>query len=522
MPEVGLIITGEDKATAMLESIGRAGKSSLEGIRGAAGKATDAFAMLGKATVIFNQAMELGKKALETFRIVIGDTIRTALDFRKLGDPAIEAFKHMERQALILRARLGDILIPLAQGLHDAFVGVGNGVVEWINANRKLIATNIATWMADVARITIDGVAWGALQVTKAYKGWLVVIGTVQKAVNVFFSLWVNFIADTAGALGSLIGLVDKGLGGALDNVAESAALLAAEFDEAGETALAGYGDQVIAIEELERKLIEYKDIAIDFVGEAELAMHKRIKASRIGGIKTIEEQTDAIEELGEAADAAGRIQVSASNIAGAALARVKEQYALLGKELDVEQKRMVELGSTIEANALFIGDQFAKVVTGSQSMAQAVANSTISVVKQGIMAAAASAAAKQLDAHAFIPFVGILIGSAAAAAMFGVVQSYMGKFDTGGIFRSASGSGVATLHDKERVLSQQQTQSFDRLVEWLTASRPAMAGAGTGAPQVNNFDFRSMIPRRGVELQRAVLEIDKTQKKLKRRGRVR
>ena len=493
MAEVGVDVVATDNASAMFESIGNAGKASLEGLRGAASKAGDAFKMMGKATVVFNQALELGRKAMNAFRILVSDSIKTALNFRKIGDPAIEAFKNLERNAQILRARLGDVLIPIAQGLMDAFNGVGNSVVDWINMNRKLIATNIADWMKTIAEVAVKGVAQGILWVSRAWSGWLEIINTVKAGVSKFFALWASSIADATDVFASFVALFDESMAASISNVSEQAQMLADTFDESSEESMRAVEEQIAKQDELEKKLEEGVAVAIEFVGETHAKVMDRIRTSTIGGIRTIDEQ--------------------------------KEAYERLNKEIDKTEKEVFNVVDISRQYASVAGTAIGEVITNQEDATKAGKKMAISAMQTTLAMATTEAAAKAIAAHTGIPFVGVAIGLSFAAAAVAAIMSYASKtggFATGGIVRAGSPGGPAPImaHDKERVLSTRQTESFERLVDWLTAGQaPGMATAS--GPQVNNYDFRSMIPRRGAELQRAVIETEKTRKRLQRRGRL-
>jgi hypothetical protein len=492
VPEVGLIVTAEDKAKAALEAIGSAGKASLEGIRGAAGKAGDAFKMLGKGVVVFNQAMELGRKAMNAFRIVVTDSIKTALNFRKIGDPAIEAFRRMEREAQIFRARIGDIFIPLAQGLMDAFNQVGGSITDWINLNRKLIATNIATWMADIARVAVEGVAFGILQVTRVWAGWLEIVALVRGGVEKFFSGMMEGIGFALEGWAFLSQFLDKDMSASLMRTREQVLSLGETFSRSGDEHLTELAEIVAAQDERERKILDFKKTAVDFVGEAEIAMLKRIKTSRIGGIKTIEEQQKALDKLREAEKKAAdeaRKRRDAQIAIGAAMASNLQAY--MTSEEDAHDRRRALLFSTMQT---------------------------------AIAASSTEAAVKAIAAHTHIPFVGVAIGlSFAAAAVAAIAQWANTKFDTGGVFRSSSGAGPAILHDKERVLTTRQTEAFEQLVGLLSGRAGpagALAGAGAGGgtfvyQQTNN----SFIPPSNADFLRAHRQQDVVRKQAERRG---
>jgi hypothetical protein len=74
----------------------------------------------------------------------------------------------------------------------------------------------------------------------------------------------------------------------------------------------------------------------------------------------------------------------------------------------------------------------------------------------------AAAAARKTYVAVAGIPYVGPFLAPAAAAAAFAAIEA----FEQGGIVKGVGGGGVSILaHAGERVLTSQQTNNFEKLV---------------------------------------------------------
>ena len=92
MSEVGIIITAQDKAATVLKAIGATGSASLAKVRKGAEGAGKALGAMGAAAAVMNQALELGKKGVELFRMAVGDTIAVSLRFRKANDQVVKQF----------------------------------------------------------------------------------------------------------------------------------------------------------------------------------------------------------------------------------------------------------------------------------------------------------------------------------------------------------------------------------------------------------------------------------------------
>ena len=95
------------------------------------------------------------------------DTVQASLEFRKKNDPVVKQFEQMKKNAQLLRAALGDVLIPVIQAVAAAFQSVDGSLLGWIRSNRKLIASKIVEFLGKAAIILTKGIAAGVLIVSK-------------------------------------------------------------------------------------------------------------------------------------------------------------------------------------------------------------------------------------------------------------------------------------------------------------------------------------------------------------------
>ncbi len=109
-------------------------------------------------------------------------------------------------------------------------------------------------------------------------------------------------------------------------------------------------------------------------------------------------------------------------------------------------------------------------------------ASAEAAAAKVKIAAKAGSAAAGAAESTASIPIVGPLIAVGAALALLAFVQGLAGGFNQGGVIPGGGpnrDSTFAAVTPGERVLSRDQTESFDRLVTALERGNTGGGGSG-------------------------------------------
>jgi hypothetical protein len=460
--EVGLVITAEDKAGAVLKTIGDTGKAALGGVRGAAEKAGRAFSMFGDAATKINQAMELGKKALEFFRRAVVDTVAVALEFRKAGDPIVAEFERIKNQAQVLRARIGDVMIPILLGLSDAFRDTGNSVIDYINTNRQLIATNIAQFLAETARILVQGVAVGANLAAKAWFGILEVVDLVKIAVNAQFELILSGLAQVVDGLNLLTGFL-PGVGDGFKNVAATVRGLRDEFTTSREAASDSLIKNAQTLTELEGKIEEYKTVAVDRVGQAELAMLERIKNARQGMNQVVDAQIEKQKEHGDAID---RFIQKRAEARDKQLELDEQMIRKREEQIEATNQMAVSANEQLITGAMDVLSDFDETVENKlKAFAKIAIQTGAQVVSKLIAQHAAAAAAGAASSQAGVPVVGPALAVTAAAAMLAFVTKFATKFQFGGVVPGVGNSDTvaAMLTPGERVLNQRERRDYER-----------------------------------------------------------
>lgn len=506
MPEVGIIISATDKASSVLSNVSENAKKGFE--------------FAGKAVVVFNQALELGKKAIETFRFLILDNLTAMIEYRGENDKISRQLREMADNAKFLQATIANVLTPIVLGLGDAFKDVGDDVIEFIQTNKGVIATGIASYLAEIARIAITGVAAAINIVSKAYSGWIEIIYLVKAATEKQFQVLLDGIAFVIKGHAELASFISDDLAESLNSAAGSVSALGDEFGRSAGESMQAVENQIAKQKEFEETLNRFKNIAVDFVGKAELAILDRIAKGWSNVKKHTDEVTDATENQ--------RATFESLRPTAAAyytnLANLQEQTA---RHEEARLMQTAQMNSLVASGVIGAwGNAMANIITDSENAGKHMIMMILDSAQVAIQAYAAQAAAGAAASQSAIPFIGPILAAAAASAVFGMVKAFIGQlpsFAQGG--RLAGGipgrdSALFVGQQGERILSVAQNRNFERLVGALdkmtqTGMTPAVVGGSF--QQVNNFP--SVVPQTSAEMSRSFRNVNQQVKRAKKRG---
>jgi hypothetical protein len=532
---IGLVVEAKDKASGVLATIGSKGQKSLSLVREGAAKAGDALKAIGIAGALFNQTLELARKGVEMFRMAVLDTIAASLEFRRETDPAVKAFKEMEKNASLLRARIGDALIPIMMGLNDALKETSAGMLEWINLNRELIATNITTWLAETSRLLIEGVAKGVELVTKAWTGWLQIWNTIKAVTEEYFAVVLSGVEKALSHIGWLASAFDSDLAIGINEAAAAAKDLGEEFDRSGDRSLAKVAELAEAQKKRERALRDFKINAIDFVGNAELAILERIKTSTQGLTTTIEERKKAYKDLDRALEELHQRNKARKEeekrMEDELLKKVRDTKAKMEAAARRYEQLLLSVGNSL---GTMWGRVFAEMLTNSKNALKGMVMAIIDSVQIGVNAYAILAAAAAAASESATPIIGPVLAIIAANTMLAFVKGLLANLPEAQ-FGGRIGGGTPGVDSVpvltqagEGVLTVKQMKLFDRMVGsldklsasgQLAAPAAVAAGAGGGVVVQQHNNFNSVTAPTSAETSRSMRQVNKQLKRLHRRG---
>lgn len=314
MPETHVVeLFLRQNVTEALKSAGKAAASTRLGLAKVGPAVKQSFEMAGSGMTMLNQSLEVGKKAIEVFRQTIGASIETSLKFRKAGDENVEFLKRMRRESDLVKARLGDALIPVIRGFSEAAGAATGSISDWIAENQKLIGSRLVTFLSKTAEILVSGIATAVLLVAKAFYGWQIIIDVVRVAINEMFSGSLNIIKeflDTTRKVAYRIGA--QGLAASIASAQRAIESLGQEFDESSNKAQEGLSKTSEELKAAEQRIKEVGDVVKKVIGEATTAGLKRVDEATVGLKDSTEEYTEALKRQYEIIDAITRRRIAA------------------------------------------------------------------------------------------------------------------------------------------------------------------------------------------------------------------
>lgn len=530
MAGINIPITADDQASDKISKVGAGAAKALNAVRSAADKAAGSFKIVGFAAGALNQGLELAKKGWELFRAAIVDTVAAALEFRAKNDPVIKQFEQMKRSAELLRAALGDALIPVIQAVAAAFKQVDGTLLGWIQTNRKLIASELLSFLGSAAILLTKGIAGGVLIVSKVWTGWLLIIEGTKAAVNAFFGLALDGISkvlDGMRALGEAFG--DTGFVAVIDKAQDAVDGLGDVFKETATEAVDEMFKIQAAQEELEKQTEETAAAVEEAIRRGVTKGQQIIAESIAGTTRTLEEQETALDEAQARADA--RAEREAERIAKLAelqQANADREIQMLNDVADEEMRLAEErearnaqtqdaIVSAFQATADALVTSLLDQEASTEDHAKAALKIMLKLVTDIINALAAQAAAGALaQSVSTLGAVGIGVGLAAAGAALSLVNGFAAQFAHGGFVTGGTDNrdSVSILAQRgEFVMSRSDVGGFrkfaSRVLGASSGEQLADAGSRAGIAKTKAGDFtqqttiinRMWVPARAEEM---------------------
>ena len=307
--ELGL----SENVTDALKSAGKAAMGARTALGRMGEKAQAAFSAAGNAVTVFNQGLEIGKKAFEVFDRVIGESIRKSLEFRMVGDETLKWFQDMGREAELVRARLGDALLPVIKGVGQAILGVTGNLSDYIAQNQKLIGSKVLEWFAGLADMVIT-VAKAVSFLREIWNGLAGAIEAVKVVANEFIRGLTMSISGPLRGIQKMAELFGaEGLAGKVGVAAREVEEIGAVFGSTAQDSVNAIEEISAEIEDSRKALAKMESTVKDVLEKAVVGAQKEIAKATIGTTKTIDEQREAIEKLKAAQEEAAKAAVEAA-----------------------------------------------------------------------------------------------------------------------------------------------------------------------------------------------------------------
>ena len=518
--QVGILITAKDSASAVVKGVG----SSVSALSTSVGASAR---IMSAAPVVLNQAFGLARRMYGMIDQTIGNATRTAMEFREKSDPMVRGMSDLARESDLVKARLGDALLPVIVGLGRGITEATGKTSDLIKENRKLIATKVLDFVAALASGLITGVATGTIAVARAWQGWRMIVGVIQAAVNVFFEQTlrgIGWILDRLGALGRIPGL--ESFAASLGNAADTTRLLADEFGRSADAAVASTEESSRALDGMERNIRAIETASRSALANGVAKAQKLIAESTAGANTKLEDQKKALEAIDARKAIANKLELrSQKGLAEVQDANEQRRIEATNKQIEAQEAARAKAVDTAMAVGQVWGQAFTSMATDSKNAAKIMLEAIISSVEKVVMAYAAEASAAAFKANAGIPVVGLAVATAAAGVAFGLVRAMLSQIPaaaTGGTVMGGTpgkDSVLSMLMPGEVVFDTKRASVIDRIADAFDFRQPrmAMAGSGGGGSNVININSHNFFSPTAAETKRQARDAGRVLKRFVR-----
>lgn len=519
MPNVGIIISAKDNAGAVLKKIGTESKSAFDLIHSASAKAGAGFKALGAATVVLNQGLGLAKKVFGTIGETITSTVNAALEFRKIGDPAVKAFKDMKDGIDLVKGRIGDALIPILHGASEALQPVIKSTIKWLDENRKLIGGKLIDWISNVANFLVNGVAKAIILVTRVWTGWHELILFVKMSVEKFFAGIIGGVASALQAYSALQKMMGFSLPDAVQKVIDGVDLLGQTFNDSGDQTINKMNEIADGQRQLEDQVNSYAVKVKEVIENVAVKAHEKLNASVTQSTIKMKDLHLVTLNYNEMLANGFKEQQDLYNKKADFMTKDAAYFDAIAEKEKQQYDELAQVGQQyFNSIASAAGFAFAGMITGSQDMADAMSTAVIGAAQTSINSYAASAAAAAAFSQAGIPIIGPILAATASAVVFGLVKGFLAKTPkaaTGGlIFGGSPGvDNVPILAQRgEGILNVRQMRSFERLTNALDRqpNNQSSSLGQSGKTVIQHNNFSSIGPIFSADAQRATRDFKK------------
>ena len=185
--EYGIVLSAKDNASAAVKKLSGAMGATTKAVQTMGSTGTRAFAALGGAIVVANQGVELFKTGFNAISGLVNDSMDAVRELRGETNPLVMEMDRLATNSLAVKAALGTAFASALLGISKAFESIGGGAADFLDKNRKLIATKIVQFLFRLAQALTIGIA---------------------KALSVANDVWAEYNTLSDRALLAITGLI--------------------------------------------------------------------------------------------------------------------------------------------------------------------------------------------------------------------------------------------------------------------------------------------------------------------------
>lgn len=358
----------------------------------------------------------------------LGSLVTASLEYRGEADAAAREIRELGAGLAEVKARAGDALLPVLQGLGRATKEVRDRASEWLKENRELIATKLVGWVAELAGLLAGPVVRGVQGVVGATTALKAIWQGVKIVINEWFALLLTGVEKAVYGLGRMAAAVgQRGLYEQIRQAQAAVKGLGAEFETSS-------GASQKVLDELIAKLLRNDEAAGDVTAEI-----KRIiqEFRRLGEEAAKEPAAEALAKTTEAAkDSAKAVKgvwEQYMEVTAAARALAAEQDAVVTAARAAARDTAVAWAAAGEGIGQAFGVAFGGAIAQQATFAEAVRDSSVAVLQSVIQQVTASVTARAVEAaagtmawSAALGPIGLAVGVGLAAAVSSAVLALL------------------------------------------------------------------------------------------------
>jgi len=351
----GILLTAKDEASKAVLKLSKTMGASTKAVKKLGSVGGAAFKGLRDAVILANQGTDLLMKAFGPLVGAVGSTIDAFAELRGEANPLVMQFSRLRDRTMSLKSALGSGFVGAIVAIGKAFDPVIKRSVEFLDKNRKLIATKIVQFLFKAARALTEGIASALQTVNDLWATWNVTVDTAVVTITNWLGAWTETMLVIGGSEKQLA-LYNK----RLDKLADANHKAKLRIDAAGEAHQNFSGDiektkqailklinegykpavaaaKVLAesaggtpLESAGNAILRIKDYAFDLIPALDKV------AGQFGSGLSVKEGTTAFEQWERRIDRVNRqLGVAGPKSISAIRAELEKLYSDMGVELD-------------------------------------------------------------------------------------------------------------------------------------------------------------------------------------------
>jgi hypothetical protein len=530
----GVVFEGEDDLSKVADKIadnversGRRQEDALEDVEKQAKETEGSMEALAIGVTGVASAMQIASEMSQLLREAVMVVTEASLAQRTENDEGLKTYNELRDTMEDLAALLGDVLIPVANGLFRAFEPILESMDAWLESNREMVASGIGDFLEGLAKFLINGVAVGLKVVIGGWAALRTAVALVTAAVAAWVSVQTRGLAAVLGAINRAAEAIGaEGLAGKVAEAEAAMRGMSATMSGVASEAVADVGEIWAGYNEIATTIDQATIPALEAAGriseEVSAQAAKGVDKVRAAERRRAEELAEDAAAAKAAADARAKAEADAAareekaraayyarlaRLAAARKAQLEEERQLQEKLHDeglARTESMIERGE--EAGSVFgnmaagLADSTANAADVIKTALAGTARLIFDLVKRKVVAYAAEAAAAAFAAHQGIPFAGFAIGAAASGAAFGFVEALLSNipgFAMGGTIPGGASvdSVLVRTMPRERIMSHADIARTGSVLDRFLSGELNRSNGTPAASPSRTVVFQSMFP---------------------------